>query len=70
MSNLLTVTKTKTNNNMPENNDITDAVLNNKFVQELLRFVSELRTALGDADGNLENHELIQRAKEAYKSNE
>lgn len=55
---------------MPENNDITDAILNNKFVQELLRFVSELRTALGDADGNLENHELIQRAKEAYKSNE
>jgi len=44
-----------------------DAILQNKFVQELLRFVSELRTALGDEKGELDNEELVARAKEAYK---
>jgi len=44
-----------------------DEVLNSKFVQELLRFVSALRTALGDENGELDNDELVARAKEAYK---
>lgn len=49
------------------NNENLDTILNNKFVQELLRFVSELRTALGDEKGELDNEELVARAKEAYK---
>jgi len=64
-----TVNKTKNNNTM-SNTDTTenlDEVLNSKFVQELLRFVSALRTALGDENGELDNDELVARAKEAYK---
>lgn len=69
VSKTLTVTKTKNNNTM-SNTDTTenlDNILNSKFVQELLRFVSALRTALGDENGELDNDELVARAKEAYK---
>ena len=44
-----------------------DEILKNKFVQELLKFVSDIRTALGDEKGDLENAEIVQRAKDAYK---
>jgi hypothetical protein len=44
-----------------------DAVLSSPFVQELLTFVSALRSALGDEKGELENSELVARAKDAYK---
>ena len=44
-----------------------DEILKNKFVQELLKFVSDIRTALGDEKGDLENSEIVQRAKDAYK---
>ena len=73
MSNLLTVTKTKTKQNnttMSEEVKSTeniDAVLSSPFVQELLTFVSALRSALGDEKGELENSELVARAKDAYK---
>ena len=70
MSKTLTLTKTnKTKYTMSEENKENglDAILQNKFVQELLRFVSELRTALGDEKGELDNEELVARAKEAYK---
>ena len=32
-----------------------DEILKNQFVQELLKFVSDIRTALGDEKGDLEN---------------
>ncbi len=44
-----------------------DEILKNQFVQELLKFVSDIRTALGDEKGDLENSEIVQRAKDAYK---
>jgi len=44
-----------------------DEILKNQFVQELLKFVSDIRTALGYEKGDLENSEIVQRAKDAYK---
>jgi len=69
MSKTLTVTKTnKTNNTMSEENKDNglDAILQNKFVQELLKFVSDIRSALGDEKGELENHEVVERARNSY----
>jgi hypothetical protein len=43
-----------------------DAILQNKFVQELLKFVSDIRSALGDEKGELENHEVVERARNSY----
>ena len=44
-----------------------DDILQNEFVQNLLRLVSEIRSAVGDSDGKLENHEVVERVKEAMK---
>jgi len=46
---------------------ISEAVLGDKFVIELLTLLSELRVALGDEKGDLENKELVDRARQAYK---
>ena len=43
-----------------------DAILQNKFVQELLKFVSDIRSALGDEKGELENNEVVERARNSY----
>lgn len=44
-----------------------DDILQNEFVQSLLRLVSEIRTAVGDAEGKLENSEVVDRVREAMK---
>jgi hypothetical protein len=54
---------------MSEENTIQDldAILQHQFVQDLLKLVSDLRSALGDHEGKLENSEIVERAKAAYK---
>jgi len=44
-----------------------DDILQNEFVQSLLRLVSEIRTAVGDTEGKLENSEVVDRVREAMK---
>lgn len=57
--------------NMSEENNTAvsslDDILQNEFVQSLLRLVSEIRTAVGDAEGKLENSEVVDRVREAMK---
>jgi len=43
-------------------------ILSHTFVQDLLKFVSEIRAALGDEEGTLDNADVVKRAAEAYKS--
>lgn len=44
-----------------------DDILQNEFVQSLLRLVAEIRTAVGDTEGKLENSEVVDRVREAMK---
>ena len=44
-----------------------DDILQNEFVQSLLRLVADIRTAIGDPEGNLENSEVVDRVREAMK---
>ena len=56
---------------MSEENNTTvsslDEILQNEFVQSLLRLVADIRTAIGDPEGNLENSEVVDRVREAMK---
>ena len=44
-----------------------DKLLQHQFVQDLLRLVSEIRTVIGDTEGKLENHQVVDRIREAMK---
>ena len=56
---------------MSEENNTTvsslDEILQNEFVQNLLRLVSEIRTVIGDENGDLENHQVVEKIRDAMK---
>lgn len=53
------------NTNQTNNQDLED-ILSDPFVTNLLKFVADIRRALGDELGNLTNDEVVKRAREAY----
>ena len=53
---------------MPETQTDLNEILSHTFVQDLLKFVSEIRSALGDEEGTLDNDAVVKRAAEAYKA--